>query len=258
MKALGLASLALAAYGAAAALESPLDGQAVTLVTRPSDRRVDVLVGGQPVHLIHLSRVTREAGALSDSHCARHAGDTRVPARTQARRARRPSASCRALVQLRRRQRLRFLGSLIRNTNRAEGEGGHDRSQRDRAGGKWAARGELAVKADWVVPDGSVLIHEQTRFVFAGGTGRRAVDRVTTWTARKSAWCSATRKKARSAFVSRVRSSIRRKRPKSSSAPAARKETVPRLDNTGVTGRYLGSDGTTGEAVWGHADRGWH
>jgi len=29
------------------------------------------------------------------------------------------------------------------------------------------------------------------------------------------------------------------------------KETVPRLDNTGVTGRYLASDGTTGEAVWG-------
>ena len=48
MKALGLASLALTAYGAAAALESPLDGQAVTLVTRPSDRRVDVLVGGPP------------------------------------------------------------------------------------------------------------------------------------------------------------------------------------------------------------------
>ena len=49
MKALGLASLVLAACGAtAAALESPAGEQAVTLINRPSERRVDVLIGARP------------------------------------------------------------------------------------------------------------------------------------------------------------------------------------------------------------------
>src|SRR4051812_42975180 len=44
-------------------------------------------------------------------------------------------------------------------------------------------RGELTVRADWMIPDGSTLLREETRFVFSGGPGRRIVDRVTTWTA---------------------------------------------------------------------------
>src|SRR3954468_335161 len=40
-------------------------------------------------------------------------------------------------------------------------------------------QGELSVTADWVIPDGSVLLHEQTRFIFAGGPGTRTIDRTT-------------------------------------------------------------------------------
>ena len=31
-----------------------------------------------------------------------------------------------------------------------------------------ADRGELAVEADWVTPDGKTLLREQTRYVFRG------------------------------------------------------------------------------------------
>jgi len=45
-------------------------------------------------------------------------------------------------------------------------------------------RGELAVTADWVMPDGSTIIEEETLFVFRGGPDSRSVDRVTRWAAR--------------------------------------------------------------------------
>src|SRR5687768_8374455 len=40
-----------------------------------------------------------------------------------------------------------------------------------------ADRGELAIEADWVKPDGSVLLREQTRFVFRGTADSRTIDR---------------------------------------------------------------------------------
>ena len=46
-----------------------------------------------------------------------------------------------------------------------------------------ADRGELAVEADWVKPDGKTLLREQTRFVFRGTADSRTIDRTTTLTA---------------------------------------------------------------------------
>src|SRR3712207_1346511 len=45
-------------------------------------------------------------------------------------------------------------------------------------------RGELEVESDWVMPDGSTILRERTRFVFhAPGPNARAIDRITTLTA---------------------------------------------------------------------------
>jgi hypothetical protein len=44
-------------------------------------------------------------------------------------------------------------------------------------------KGVLEVATDWVMPDGSTVVNESARFVFAGGTGMRSVDRITTLTA---------------------------------------------------------------------------
>jgi hypothetical protein len=113
------------------------------------------------------------------------------------------------------------------------------------------ARGELTVLADWVVPDGSILIHEQTHFVFSGRAGRRVVDRVTKWTAANQPVTFKDTKEG--AFGIRVARALEHpsKEPEVFVNARGEKETVPRLDNTGVTGRYIGSDGKTGDAVWG-------
>jgi len=112
-------------------------------------------------------------------------------------------------------------------------------------------RGELTVRADWVVPDGSVLLHERTHFVFSGRASRRVVDRVTTWTAANQPVTFKDTKEG--AFGIRVARALEHpsKEPEIFVNARGEKEAVPRLDNTVVTGRYIGSDGKTGEAVWG-------
>ena len=44
-------------------------------------------------------------------------------------------------------------------------------------------RGELDVEMDWLMPDGSPVLREDTRFIFRAGANLRAIDRLTTLTA---------------------------------------------------------------------------
>jgi hypothetical protein len=113
------------------------------------------------------------------------------------------------------------------------------------------ARGELAVKADWKVPDGSTLLREQTTFAFSGGPGRRAIDRTTTWTATDKPVTFADTKEG--AFGIRVARGLdhQSKQPEILVGPSGTKETTRRLDNTSATGKYIAPDGKTGEEVWG-------
>ncbi len=87
-------------------------------------------------------------------------------------------------------------------------------------------QGDLSVTADWVIPDGTVLLHERTQFVFAGGPGVRTIDRTTTWTAADRGVTFNDTKEG--AFGIRVARS---------------------LESPG--GTYIGSDGKTGDDVWG-------
>lgn len=89
-----------------------------------------------------------------------------------------------------------------------------------------ATQGHLDVTADWIIPDGTVLLHEQTEFVFAGAAGVRTIDRTTTWTAADTAVTFNDTKEG--AFGVRVARSLE-----------------------SPEGRYLGSDGKTGDGVWG-------
>ena len=117
------------------------------------------------------------------------------------------------------------------------------------AGG--AKQGELAVTADWVIPDGSVLLHEQTRFIFAGGPGTRTIDRTTTLTAADKAVTFADTKEG--AFGIRVARSLDSPtRQRDAFVGADGKRGAPRPDdNAGVTGKYLASNGASGDDVWG-------
>ena len=114
-----------------------------------------------------------------------------------------------------------------------------------------ADRGELDVAADWLMPDGSKILGEETQFVFRGGVDSRSVDRVTRWTAGSKRVVFKDTKEG--AFGIRVARSL--EQPSNEAAVftdgSGHTTDVPKLDNTGVTGLYRSSEGKTGDDVWG-------
>lgn len=112
-------------------------------------------------------------------------------------------------------------------------------------------RGELAVTADWVLHDGSVLLREATRFIFRARKNWRAIDRITTWTARDTRLVFNDTKEG--AFGIRVARALEHpsKQLEVFTDASGKPETVPKLDNTGVNGLYRSSEGKTGDGVWG-------
>jgi len=116
-------------------------------------------------------------------------------------------------------------------------------------------QGELEVEADWLTYDKKVLLKEHTRFVFRGGPGFRSVDRITTLQAQDGKVVFADAKDGMLGL--RV---VRALEAPSDQAEvftdaSGRATSVAKLDNTGVNGVYLTSDGVQGEAAWGTRGR---
>ena len=118
-----------------------------------------------------------------------------------------------------------------------------------------ADRGDLAVEMEWVKPDGTPLLREQTRFVFRGDAASRTIDRITTLTALKERVVFKDNKEA--LIGMRVARGLEQPDDKpqiytdASGKPAAAKA----VNNTGVTGQYTTSEGLKGDAVWGTRGR---
>jgi hypothetical protein len=112
-------------------------------------------------------------------------------------------------------------------------------------------RGELEVLMDWVLPGSAVSLEERTVFVFHAGPRSRAIDRLTTLTARGG----------RAVFGDTKEGMIGLRVARALEQPADRPEVftdasgtptpVPVLDNAGVTGLYTSSEGSEGDAAWG-------
>ena len=120
-------------------------------------------------------------------------------------------------------------------------------------GGK--TKGELEVEMDWLAPDGTALLREETIFVFHGGSGLRAIDRITKLTAlEKRVLLSDNKEGVMGIRVARELEQPSDK-PEVFTDASGKPTDVPRLDNTGVTGRYHSSEGKTGDQVWGTRGR---
>jgi hypothetical protein len=112
-------------------------------------------------------------------------------------------------------------------------------------------KGELNVEMDWVDSKGTVLLKEHTRFVFQGDAKTRVVDRITRLSALKEPVVLGDSKEG----VLGIRMARSLEQPSNQAdtfVDASGKPGATRtVNNEGVTGQYVGSDGKTGDAAWG-------
>jgi hypothetical protein len=115
--------------------------------------------------------------------------------------------------------------------------------------------GELDVTADWINSKGGVLLKEATKYYFHAEDGARYIDRVTTLTAANGNVSLADNKEG--VFGMRVARELElpSKEAVILSDAHGNKTEVPVMDNAGVTGNYLNSEGITGNDTWGKRAR---
>jgi len=112
-------------------------------------------------------------------------------------------------------------------------------------------KGELNVEMDWVDSKGTLLLKENTHFVFQGDAKSRVIDRITRLTALKEPVVLGDNKEG----VLGMRMARSLEQPSTQAdffVDASGKPGTTKTVNTeGVTGNYIGSDGKTGDKVWG-------
>lgn len=118
-----------------------------------------------------------------------------------------------------------------------------------------ADSGELEIDADWITGKQQVILKEHTRFVFRGGPDFRSIDRITTLRALETKVVFADDKEG--LLGMRVTRALEMPSDKAEvfTDASGRPTTVPNLDNTGVNGIYLTSEGKQGDAAWGTRGR---
>ena len=114
-----------------------------------------------------------------------------------------------------------------------------------------SGKGELEVRADWVAPGPKVVLEEATRYVFRADAAMRAIERLTTLTARGGT--STFRDTKEGMLGLRVARALEQPadKPEVFTDASGKPTAVPVLDNKGVTGLYTSSEGLKGDAVWG-------
>jgi hypothetical protein len=115
--------------------------------------------------------------------------------------------------------------------------------------------GQLAVEADWLRYDNKPILHERTQFVFSGTADSRVIDRITTLTAGDE---KVVFKDNKEAFIGmRVARGLEQPsdQPEIFIDGSGNPANTPVVDNTGVTGEYVSSEGLKGDAVWGTRGR---
>jgi hypothetical protein len=112
-------------------------------------------------------------------------------------------------------------------------------------------QGELEVETDWVTADQKILLKEHTWLVFRGGPKFRSIDRVTTLQAQGEKVVFEDDKEGLMGIRVARALEMPSDKPEIFLDASGRPATVAKLDNTGVNGTYLTSEGKTGDAAWG-------
>lgn len=111
--------------------------------------------------------------------------------------------------------------------------------------------GKLVVAADWVDIQGNVLLEEETSFLFRGSDTERVIDRTTVLTAPEQDISFTDNKEGMLGIrMTRELEHPSDKAEKLTDANGIPSE-MPSLNNEGLTGMYQGSNGLTGDDVWG-------
>jgi len=113
-----------------------------------------------------------------------------------------------------------------------------------------ADHGTLTVEMAWMAPGDKQLLKELTTFTFRGGADSRTIDRTTTLTALDQ---KVVFKDSKEAFMGmRVTRALEQPadKPETFTDASGKATAVPVMDNTGVTGKYVSSEGKEGDAVW--------
>jgi Family of unknown function (DUF6807) len=115
--------------------------------------------------------------------------------------------------------------------------------------------GDLGVEMEWVDSSGKPLLKEQTQFIFRGSANARSIDRITTLTALDGKVLFRDNKEG--TIGMRVARALEQPadKPEVFTDASGKATAVPVLDNKGVTGEYVSSEGKKGDAVWGTRGR---
>lgn len=114
------------------------------------------------------------------------------------------------------------------------------------------AKAELDVTMDWIMPNGSKVLQQDETIIFRGGKDLRVIDRLITLTAQKETVVFGDSKEG--ALGIRVARSLEEPstQPLIFTDEQGNPTKVAVLDNTGVAGVYLSSEGQVGEKnTWG-------
>lgn len=112
-------------------------------------------------------------------------------------------------------------------------------------------KAELTVTANWLNPDGSVLLKEKTVYTFTATEDSRIIDRETTLTALDKPVLFKDNKEGMIGMRMARQLELPSDKPVVLSDSHGKKTQVAKMDNAGVTGDYLNSEGVTGGDVWG-------
>lgn len=112
-------------------------------------------------------------------------------------------------------------------------------------------KGTLVVSADWVDQQGTILLKEVCTYTFSGDASHRVINRISTLTAQQQKVEFKDNKEGTLGIRVCRELEIPSDKPEIYTDANGVATSVPKLNNEGVTGNYLTSEGKTGNDVWG-------